>query len=166
MKNTNVNPRIINDTQLIEPLTAEIICREIIHTLPAWFGIADANERYAKGTFERISFTVKQDKTYLGLLTLEIPFSNNANIYWLGVKEKYHNMGIGTQLVKAAENYCRENGCNSLTVETLSPKSADSNYLKTYHFYLKLNFHPLFELYSYGPDHLMVYMQKRISTAE
>jgi GNAT superfamily N-acetyltransferase len=152
--------------QLIEPSIAENICREITSILPDWFGIPEVNEKYAKGMLERISFTAIENTEYVGLLSLEIPFANNANIYWLGVKHMYHNKGIGTQLVKAAENYCREKGCNSLTVETLSPKAADKNYLKTYHFYEKLNFLPLFEMHTYGPDHLMVYMQKIILTQD
>lgn len=162
-KLTGSSVGIDDNIQLINPPIAENICREITSTLPEWFGIPEANEKYAKGMLERISFAAIENKSYVGLLTLEIPFPNNANIYWLGVKHKYHNKGIGTWLIKAAENYCREKGCNSLTVETLSRKAADENYLKTYHFYEKLNFQPLFEMYTYGPEHLMVYMQKIIN---
>lgn len=155
-----------DEIQLIEPSIAEKVCREITLTLPDWFGMPEANERYAKGMHDRISFAASENASYIGLLTLEIPFPNNANIYWLGVKEKYHSKGIGSRLINAAENYCREKGHTSLTVETLSQKAADKNYLKTYHFYEKLNFQPLFEMYTYGPDHLMVYMQKIIIACE
>lgn len=146
--------------RLIAPSMAETICREITLTLPEWFGIPEANERYAKGMLECVTFAAFDDANCAGLIALEFPFVNNANIYWLGVKEDYHGIGIGSSLVNEAEKYCRGKGCDSITVETLSQKAADKNYLKTYQFYEKLDFQPLFELNTYGPDHLMVYMQK------
>lgn len=148
--------------ELVEPATAEKICRDITRDLPDYFGIPEANERYANGVVERISFAAKVDETYVGLLALEFPFKNNANIYWMAVKGDYHGKNIGSVLVKEAEKYCRDQGCHSMTVETLSPKNNDKNYLKTYHFYEKVGFDPLFELNTYGPDFLMVYMQKTL----
>jgi hypothetical protein len=49
-----------------------------------------------------------------------------------------------------------------MTVETLSPKQNDSNYLKTYQFYEKLGFNSLFDMHTYDLENLMVYMQKTI----
>jgi GNAT superfamily N-acetyltransferase len=148
--------------QLIAPSLAEKNCREITATLPNWFGIPEANERYAKGMLQCVTFVAFDDTNCVGLIALEFPFKNNANIYWLGVKGNYHGKGIGSCLIEEAERYCRDKGCNSITVETLSQKEADINYLKTYQFYEKLTFQPLFELNTYGPDHLMVYMQKTL----
>jgi GNAT superfamily N-acetyltransferase len=146
----------------IDPMIAEIICRDITADLPEYFGIPEANERYAKGMLEHVSFSASIDNKYVGLLTLESPFSNNANIYWMAVKRNYQGMNIGSLLVEKAENYCREKDYMTLTVETLSPKNEDENYLKTYQFYEKCGFNPLFELNTYGPEFLMVYLQKTL----
>ena len=148
--------------QLVDPLIAKKTCREITLTLPEWFGIPEANERYVQGMLERTSFVASVVGEYAGLITLEFPFPNNANIYWMAVKKTHHGKNIGTDLIKAAEDYCRNRGCSSLTVETLSPKENDKNYLKTYQFYETCGFKPLFEMRPFGPDHLMVYMQKNL----
>src|SRR6266567_2038084 len=129
--------------ELIAPTQAEQTCRSITTTLPEWFGIPDANERYAKGMQERISFAALANNDYVGMITLEFSYPNNGNIYWMAVKKDYHGRKIGIALMRAAEDYCHERGCTSLTVETLSPKQSDSNYLKTYRFYEKFGFNPL-----------------------
>jgi len=148
--------------QLIEPILAESLCREITADLPEWFGIPIANEHYAKGCLERTSFAIKEDQGFIGMLTLEFPFVNNANIFWMGVKRAYQGQQVGTRSINAALEYCTKQGATSLTVETLSPKHQDPHYLKTYQFYEKMGFKPLFELKPYGPELLMCYMQMNI----
>ncbi len=152
--------------KLIDPLLAKEICRLITTTLPEWFGIPEANARYEQGMLERISFAASVDNDYLGMITLEFPYPNNANIYWMAVNKAYHGKHIGKKLLQAAENCCHERGCSSLTVETLSPKQNDEHYLKTYSFYSKSGFKSLFEMYTYDPHNLMVYMQKTLSLEE
>jgi GNAT superfamily N-acetyltransferase len=151
------------DVELVSPTIARELCRDISHDLPEYFGIPEAIERYANGMLECTSFAIKDRGNHIGLLALEFPFRNNANIYWMAVKRAYHDKGIGSLLINTATTYCIDNGYNSITVETLSPKSNDVNYLKTYHFYEKSGFQPLFELHTHGPDFLMVYMQKILS---
>lgn len=146
--------------QLVNPDLAEKICRQLTAILPEWFGIPEANERYAKGCLERTSIAASMGNDYIGLIVLEFPFAENANIYWMAVAKTYHGQGIGKMLLQAAENYCIEKGIMSITVETLSPKHQDEHYLKTYQFYQAHGFKPLFELQPYGPDHSMCYLGK------
>ena len=146
----------------IDSILAEKVCRDITADLPDYFGIIEANERYAKGMLDRISFAALVDSQYVGLITVEFPFSSNANIYWMAVKSNYQDKNIGLSLIKKVEEYCLEHDCTSMTVETLSPKSQDVNYLRTYNFYERAGFKPLFELNTHGPEFLMVYMHKSI----
>ncbi len=148
------------EIKLITSDIAKNVCRSITATLPEWFGIPDANKRYEQGMQDKTSFAARLDNDYVGMLTLEFPHPNNANIYWMAVKKDYHAKGIGKQLLTAVMDHCVKNGCSSLTVETLSPKQADPHYSNTFQFYKKSGFQPLFELYTYGPDNLMVYMLK------
>jgi len=152
--------------QLIDPMLAKEACRTIAATLPEWFGIPEANKRYEQGMLDRVSFAAVLDVNIIGMITLEFPYANNANIYWMGVKKPFHGKQIGTKLLQIAENYCQEQGCFSLTVETLSSKQNDENYLKTYHFYKQAGFKPLFEMNTYDPHNLMVYMQKTLNLNE
>lgn len=57
---------------------------------------------------------------------------------------QYHGQGIGTKLIESAVNYAVEKGATTMTVATLAPGIADSNYLKTYKFYEACGFKPLF----------------------
>jgi kynurenine formamidase/GNAT superfamily N-acetyltransferase len=147
----------------IDPHLAKKICLSLATDLPEWFGIPEANERYALGCLERISLAARVNDNYFGMITLEFPYPKNANIYWMAVNKNLHRNKIGTKLIQSAVNYCLERKCHTITVETLSPKHNDPNYLLTYQFYEKCGFKPLFELRPYGPDHSMVYMQKVIA---
>ncbi len=147
----------------IEGTLASEVCRSITATLPEWFGIPEANARYEQGMLNRTSFVASVNNDYVGMITLDFPYPNNANIYWMAVKKTYHNNHIGTKLLAVAENYCQEHGYSTLTVETLSPKQNDHPYLKTYYFYEKSGFKPLFESYAYDLDNLIVYMQKTLN---
>ena len=92
--NTIINAS--SSIQIIEPALAEKVCRDLTDGLPEWFGIPEANERYAKGCTERTSFASILDKNYVGMITLEFPFPNNANIYWMAVNQKFHGKKIGS----------------------------------------------------------------------
>ncbi|MBS0287545.1 MAG: GNAT family N-acetyltransferase [Proteobacteria bacterium] len=148
--------------KVLDPVLAEKACRQLTAKLPEWFGIVDANERYAKGCLERTSLCAMLDNNIVGLIVLEFPFPNNANIYWMAVDKSYHHQGVGKQLLQAAQNYCFTHKINTITVETLSLKHNDPLYLKSYHFYEKNGFKPLFELQPYGPEHTMCYLGKKV----
>lgn len=139
---------------------AEKACREITQTLPEYFGIHEANERYAKGVRELSTFGIKLNEHCIGVISCEMPFPNNVNIYWMAVKKEYHAQGFGQALLKYVEAYFIKQKCASMTVETLSPAENDPNYLKTYNFYQQNGFEPLFELNTYGPEFKMIYLHK------
>jgi len=154
---------MINLIVELTPYESEQACRAISADLPEWFGIPEANERYANGVKSRLTFGYVIDSMCVGILSLEFPFENSANIYWMGIKRDWHNKGIGKALIRYAEMICCGRNAYMLSVETLSPKEKDKNYLKTFEFYLKAGFKPLFELNTYGPEHLMAYLNKVIS---
>jgi kynurenine formamidase/GNAT superfamily N-acetyltransferase len=147
----------------LTPSESEQACRDISANLPEWFGIPEANEKYANGVKERLTFGYIINQACIGIVSLEFPFKNTANIYWMGVKKDWHHKGIGKALLNYAEMTCIGRQVYSLTVETLSQRESDSNYLKTLNFYLKQGFKPLFELNTYGPEYSMVYLNKIIS---
>ena len=161
-----VNQMNNSKIKIIEPSQARKVCRSITATLPEWFGIPEANERYEHGMQDRVSFAACEDNDYVGMITIEFPYPENANIYWMGVKKNYRGRQIGKKLLYCAENYCLERGCSSLTVETLSSRQNDDNYLKTYLFYKNSGFKPLFEMHTYDPHNLMVYMQKQLNLGD
>lgn len=44
------------EIKLLNPQNATMICKSIAETLPEWFGIPEANERYSEGMIDKISF--------------------------------------------------------------------------------------------------------------
>lgn len=141
---------------LISPSNASSLCAEITADLPEYFGLPIANQAYFEGVKTRDNFAVEN----IGLISIDFPYPNNANIYWMGVKKQHHGSGIGKLLIKTAIDFAQSKGAETITVETLSPYSGDASYLKTYRFYESLDFKPLFNLKPEGYEWEMVYMVK------
>ena len=141
---------------------AESLCRIITQDLPEYFGIPSANEQYFKGVRDCQNLAAKIDDQYVGLISLNFPYENNSNIYWMAVLRNYQNKGVGRQLIEQACRFVRRRHVNSVTVETLAPDQTDENYLKTYRFYQSSGFKPLFNLKPAGYEWNMVYMVKEL----
>lgn len=146
----------------IPPDLAKDLCCIIVAKLPGYFDLPEANEYYAEGVKTRTNIAAKLDGQYVGFVSIEFPYSTNASIFWMAILPEYHNQGIGKQLIESACNLAITKGSNTITVDTLSPKNADENYLKTYNFYLKNGFLPLFDLKPQDSEWNMVYMMKNI----
>jgi GNAT superfamily N-acetyltransferase len=78
----------------------------------------------------------------------------------MAVLREYQGRNIGNSLIKEAVVYAKEYGAKTMTVETLAPQECDENYLKTYKFYEKCGFMPLFNLKPTNYEWNMVYMLK------
>lgn len=147
----------------ITPAIAEELCRRITADLPEYFGLPEVNEHYAVGVRSRINLAVKIKSDYVGLISIEFPYPQNANIYWMAVLRNFQQLGIGKMLAESAFEHAKLKGANTITVETLAPFEADANYLKTYKFYEAMGFAPLFNLKPDGYEWNMVYMSKELS---
>jgi len=144
---------------------AEELCRKITKDLPEYFGIPDANEHYAQGMRSRLNLAAKLDDEYVGLISIDHPYPNNSNIYWMAVLKAFQGKGIGAKLIIAACHKAQKYGATSMTVDTLAPENSDENYLKTYKFYQANGFMPLLNLKPEGYEWDMVYMAKKITEA-
>ena len=147
----------------ISPQEAEGLCRTLTAALPEYFGLPECNEVYAQGVRSRKNLAAKIDGRMVGLLSLEFPDPQSGSIDWMAVAPDCQGQGVGQKLVEAASTLALEAGATTLTVETLSPQEADPHYLKTYHFYERVGFEPLFNLKPEGYAWTMVYMAKRLS---
>ncbi|NDB82650.1 MAG: GNAT family N-acetyltransferase [Alphaproteobacteria bacterium] len=148
--------------ETITPDLAELLCRKITADLPEYFGLPEVNEHYAVGVRSRINLAACIGDEYVGLISIDFPYPENSNIYWLGILRSYHRTGIGKILSDEAFKQAKNRGAKTISVETLSPEEADENYLKTYHFYKSLGFAPLFNLKPQGYEWNMVYMLKNL----
>jgi GNAT superfamily N-acetyltransferase len=146
--------------EAISPDLAETLVRKITVDLPEYFSLPEVNEHYATGVRSRINLAAKVDEKYVGLISIDLPYSENANIYWMGILRQYHPTGVGKIL--SCKAFCRAKniGAKTISVETLSSEEEDENYLKTYQFYKSLGFTPLFNLKPEGYEWNVVYMFK------
>ncbi|KTD03705.1 GNAT family acetyltransferase [Legionella geestiana] len=138
------------------------LCQEITADLPEYFGLPEANVHYAEGVKTRTNFAAKSANQYIGLISMDFPYPDNANIYWMAVLRHFHRHGIGKWLISAACDFAMAHGASNITVETLSPSESDENYQKTWQFYQSVGFKPLFNLKPEGYTWNMVYMAKML----
>ena len=139
---------------------ASLLCKEITEDLPEYFGLPECNQQYYQGVQSKINFSITVDQKEVGLISIDFPYSNNANIYWMGVLKTHQHKGYGKQLIETATEYAKQHHAKILTVETLSPKESDENYLKTFRFYESLGFFPMFDLKPNGYKWNMTYLCK------
>jgi len=144
---------------------AEDLCRKITADLPEYFGLPDANEHYAIGVHSCTNLAAKMGGDYLGLISIDFPYKNNCNLYWMAVLRDFQGQGIGHKLIEDACKHAKERGATTMTVETLAPFESDENYLKTYNFYQSVGFSPLLNLKPQGYEWNMVYMVKSLDMA-
>jgi GNAT superfamily N-acetyltransferase len=141
---------------------AKALCQKITTELPEYFGLPEANEHYAIGVTKRVNFAAKRNDNYIALISIDFPYPNNANIYWMAVKPSFHRQGVGKQLIDAACHFAVTQDAKTITVETLSPSESEENYLKTYRFYQSVGFRALFDLKPAGYEWNMAYMMKQL----
>ncbi len=145
----------------VEQISSEIaenLCRTITADLPEYFGLPECNEHYILGVGSRINFAARVEEQYVGLLSLDFPYPENSNLYWMGVLRIFQGHNIGYSLIKEAIHYAKQQGATTMSVETLAPVESDENYLKTYEFYKNNGFNPLLNLKPAGYEWSMVYM--------
>jgi GNAT superfamily N-acetyltransferase len=120
-------------------------CREILATLPTWFGIEVANENYI-ALAERVPTIIASvDGRDIGILILMHHSAYAAEVYLLAVRPEHHRHGIGGALLRHAETQLARDGVEYLQVKTLSASADDDGYAKTRAFYLAYGFRPLEE---------------------
>lgn len=143
---------------------AEDLCRKITADLPDYFGIPETNEHYFVGMRSNHNFAAKLGGDYIGLISLDFPYPNNCNIYWMAILQEHQGKGVGHKLIERACKYARKIGATTITVETLAPSQSDENYLRTYDFYQAVGFTPLIDLKPKDCEWNMVYMIKNIES--
>ncbi|MBA2650868.1 MAG: GNAT family N-acetyltransferase [Tatlockia sp.] len=157
---------VFTQIEQISPDDAEHLCRTITRDLPEYFGLPECNESYVKGLREHVNFAFKYENSFVGLLSLAFPYPQAGQVYWMGILREHQGKGLGQLLIHEAAHFAKVKGAKLLTVETLSKKASDENYLKTYQFYESLGFQPLFDLKPEGYEWMMVYMALSLSSLD
>ena len=148
----------------IEEAGSGATCRQILETLPTWFGIPEAVEDYVNVANANPTVIASLDGVDVGLLTLFTHTPYAAEIYVMAVRPEHHRHGIGRSMLEQAQAWLAARDIEYLQVKTLSPRHPDPGYAKTRSFYLASGFRPLQEFPQlWQPDQPALQMIKTIA---
>lgn len=122
------------------------ITEKVLIQLPEWFGNEESLLDYIETVKENIYYVAYDGDKAIGFLCLKLHNQYTADIYVTGILKEYHRRGIGTKLVKVAEQYLIENGYKFFMVKTLGESSDYEFYKRTREFYCSVGFYPLEEI--------------------
>lgn len=111
--------------------------------MPDWFGVPESIAAYVESVKDKPFYGVFEDGLAVGFVSIKLHNQYTAEIYVMGILEKYHRKGVGRRLVQTCEDYCRGIGMDFLTVKTLDERNPDEHYRKTRLFYEAMGFKPL-----------------------
>jgi GNAT superfamily N-acetyltransferase len=120
-------------------------CREILATLPTWFGIEQANENYIALAERSPAIIASLDGRDIGIVVLVHHSEYASEVYLMAVSAEHHRRGVGRMMLQHVEAALAASGVEFLQVKTLSPSAHDEGYAKTRAFYLAYGFRPLEE---------------------
>jgi ribosomal protein S18 acetylase RimI-like enzyme len=141
------------------------MCREVLESLPEWFGIPATIESYVAAADELpmlACFDPAGD--VVGFVSVKTHTAFAAEVYVMGVKGSWHRRGIGRASIEAVVELAISQGVRFLTVKTLSPSNDDPNYTRTRLFYEAVGFLPIEEFPTlWGPENPCAFMLRPIS---
>ena len=136
------------------------ICREVLESLPDWFGIRASIESYVAAADE-LPMLACFDPTgeVVGFISVKTHTPFAAEVFVMGVKQPWHRRGIGRSLIEAAAELAISQGIQFLTVKTLSASNDDPNYARTRRFYEAAGFLSIEEFPTlWGPENPCIFM--------
>lgn len=122
--------------------TSQKITREILESLPEWFGIPEAIDEYVEGMEMMEVAVYYEDGLPVGFIALNRHKQAVIDIHVMAVIKSHQGKGIGTLLVQWAIFQARKKGIRYLSVKTLDETHPDLNYKKTRAFYQHAGFVP------------------------
>ncbi|MEA2096069.1 MAG: GNAT family N-acetyltransferase [Candidatus Cloacimonadota bacterium] len=139
------------------------ICKDILESLPNWFGLESANKEYIERSANSDFYAAYMFDKVVGFFSVISHFPQTSEIYVCGVLPDFHRQGIGRKLLRAVEEDLRKKKNKFLTVKTLSASHPDKGYAKTRGFYEAVGFVPLEEFKElWGKENPCLFMVKTL----
>ena len=117
----------------------EQICKEILSTLPEWFGIPESTNEYIKESGNSPFWADIEHDIIRGFLALKETSPYTAEILVMGVKPEFHRQNIGKELFHACYKDTKQKGYEFLQVKTVATGYYEI-YDRTNAFYKSLGF--------------------------
>lgn len=102
-----------------EPSKKETIAREILFSLPEWFGLPESTESYISDSKDMPYLVAYVDDKLAGFIVMNATSADTADIFVMGVKKEFHRIGVGKKLNDAYENLAIVSGFTYSQVKTV-----------------------------------------------
>jgi ribosomal protein S18 acetylase RimI-like enzyme len=120
-----------------------IICRKILDDLPMWFGIPESTNEYCENVKLYDFYSIELEKENIGFVSIKKNNDYVAEIYVLGILQKYHRKKYGELVLKYIFQELAKTSTRYVEVKTLDESRESDEYMKTRLFYKKMGFIPL-----------------------
>lgn len=138
------------------------VVADLLAGLPEWFGIEEANERYAAAAERFPNYIAHERGQALGIALVDRRYAQSAELHLVAVRRDRRRQGVGQALIAAVEDDLRRDGVRLLSLKTLGPSLPDKNYDQTRRFYQSLGFVPVEEFADLWPDTPCLLMVKAL----
>lgn len=129
--------------QIFDEQQKRQIARDILYSLPDWFGLPESTERYIEESAKLPFWAWRGEAAeVLGFIALKETSRYTAEIYVMGVLPERHHGGIGRALYEEFERYARAQGYSFLQVKTVQSGHYEE-YDRTNAFYQAMGFREL-----------------------
>ena len=132
----------------------------LLEQLPAWFGMAEANDAYVTSARELPALIAQAGGEVVGVLLYRRHFPEAAEIHLMAIAPRWHRQGIGTAMIERLVSELRLDGCRILQVKTLGPSDPDPDYAVTRAFYRSVGFLAVEETPAFWPGNPCLLMVK------
>jgi GNAT superfamily N-acetyltransferase len=129
-------------TEIKDNYKKKEIAKNILESLPEWFGIPESTQEYIDESCNLPFFAVFNELKPLGFIVLKENNCYTAEILVMGVLPNHHKQGIGRMLYHRVYNWAKDHGYEFLQVKTLDFSHPDVHYAITRKFYLSMGFKP------------------------
>lgn len=110
------------EIKIIEILDKEekkAISKEVLNDLPEWFGLSESTQKYISDSQNKPFVAAYVNDEPVGFIVLNETSKDCADIFVMGIKKKFHRMGVGSMLNEAYEAIARKLGYTYSQVKTV-----------------------------------------------
>lgn len=125
--------------EVIDKVEKENIARNLLESLPEWFGQPESTENYIQESKEMPFWVYVTNHKMVGFIVLKETAKDTAEIFVMGVKKEYQCKGIGKKLFQTLEIYVKTHGYSFLQVKTVK-YGIYKEYDRTNKFYQSMGF--------------------------
>lgn len=105
--------------EIEEKLEKEKIAREVLNDLPEWFGMPESTENYIRDSQDKPCLACYINCEIGGFIVLNATSKDCADIFVMGIKKKFHRLGVGSVLNEEYESMARKLGYTYSQVKTV-----------------------------------------------